>query len=170
MEILAILETLEDIVERSANIPFTGRCMLDKEEILEIIKEMRLKLPDDIKQAKWVKEERQRILLEAQKEANNIIKDAEEKISSLVDEHEITKKAHEQANEIIANAKKDARDIRRGSREYADEMLARTEDALQRAASETAELLRRFSGNMEAMINELDELINTIREDRKELK
>jgi len=65
---------------------------VDKEEILEIIKEIRLKLPDDIKQAKWIKEERQRILLEAQKEANNIIKDAENKIASLIDEHEITKK------------------------------------------------------------------------------
>lgn len=91
MEILSILETLEDLVEKSVSVPFSGKCMIDKEEILEIIKEIRLKLPDDIKQAKWVKEERQRILLEAQKEANEIIKDAENKISSLVDEHEITK-------------------------------------------------------------------------------
>lgn len=92
MEILSILESLEDLVEKSVSVPFSGKCMIDKEEILEIIKEIRLKLPDDIKQAKWVKEERQRILLEAQKEANEIIKDAENQISSLVDEHEITKK------------------------------------------------------------------------------
>ena len=111
MEILAVLETLEDVVEKSANVPFIGKCLVDKEEILEIIKEIRLKLPDDIKQAKWVKEERQRILLEAQKEANNIIKDAENKISSLIDEHEITKKAYEQANEIISSAQKNAREI-----------------------------------------------------------
>ncbi len=133
MEILAILETLEDVVERSANVPFSGRCMVDKEEILEIIKEIRLKMPDDIKQAKWVKEERQRILLEAQKEANNIIKDAENKISSLVDEHEITKKAYEQANEIIANAQKNAREIRLGTREYADGVLNKVEEILQEA-------------------------------------
>jgi len=92
MEILSILESLEDLVEKSVSVPFSGKCMIDKEEILEIIKEIRLKLPDDIKQAKWVKEERQRILLEAQKEANEIIKDAENQISSLIDEHEITKK------------------------------------------------------------------------------
>lgn len=133
MEILAILETLEDVIERSANVPFSGRCMVDKEEILEIIKEIRLKMPDDIKQAKWVKEERQRILLEAQKEANNIIKDAENKISSLVDEHEITKKAYEQANEIIANAQKNAREIRLGTREYADGVLNKVEEILQEA-------------------------------------
>lgn len=130
MEILAILETLEDVVEKSVNVPVVGKCLLDKEEILEIIKEMRLKLPDDIKQAKWVKEERQRILLEAQKEANNVIKDAENKIASLVDEHEITKKAYEQANEIISNAQKNAREIRLGTREYADSILNKVEEIL----------------------------------------
>jgi vacuolar-type H+-ATPase subunit H len=130
MEILAILETLEDVVEKSITVPFSGRCLVDKEEILEIVKEIRLKLPDDIKQAKWVKEERQRILMEAQKEANGIVKDAENKIASLVDEHEITKKAYEQANEIISNAQKNAREIRLGTREYADSILGKVEEIL----------------------------------------
>lgn len=131
MEILSILETLEDVIEKSLTVPLIGKSLVDKEEILEIVKEIRLKLPDDIKQAKWVKEERQRILLEAQKEANNIIKDAEGKIQSLVDEHEITKKAYEQANEIIANAQKNAREIRLGTREYADSVLNKVEEILQ---------------------------------------
>ncbi len=130
MEILTILETLEELVERSTNVPFSGKCMIDREEVLEIVKEMRLKLPDDIKQAKWVKEERQKILLEAQKEANNILKDAENKIASLVDEHEITKKAYDQANEIIASAQKNAREIRLGAREYADSVLDKVEEIL----------------------------------------
>jgi vacuolar-type H+-ATPase subunit H len=119
-------------------VPFSGKCMVDREEILEIIKEVRLKLPDDIKQAKWVKEERQRILLDAQKEANNIIKDAENKIASLVDEHEITKKAYEQANEIVTGAQKNARDIRLGTREYADGVLNKVEEIL----GDTLEVIR----------------------------
>lgn len=130
MEILTVLETLEDLVEKSSGVPFSGKCLVDREEVLEIIKEMRLKLPDDIKQAKWVKEERQRILLQAQKEANDILKDAENKIASLVDEHEITKKAYEQANEIIAGAQKNAREIRLGAREYADSVLNKVEEIL----------------------------------------
>jgi vacuolar-type H+-ATPase subunit H len=130
MEILAILETLEDLVEKSVSVPFSGKCLVDKEEILEIIKEVRLKLPDDIKQAKWVKEERQRILLEAQKEASNMLKEAEGKIASLVDEHEITKKAYEQANEIISSAQKNAREIRLGTKEYADGVLNKVEEIL----------------------------------------
>lgn len=133
MEILSILETMEDLVEKSVTVPFSGKCMIDKEEMLEIIKEIRLKIPDDIKQAKWVKEERQRILLEAQQEANNILKDAESRIASLVDEHEITKKAYEQANEIVNTAQKNAKEIRMGTREYADGVLGKVEEILKDA-------------------------------------
>jgi len=130
MEILAILETLEDVIERGISVPFSGRCIIDREEVLEIIKEIRLKLPDDMKQAKWIKEERQRILSEAQKEANSILKDAEGRISSLVEQHEITQKAYERANEIIANAQKNAKEIRLGTREYADSILDKVEEIL----------------------------------------
>ena len=67
MEIFTLLETLEDILENSRNLPFTAKTMVDKEEMLEIIKEIRIKLPDELKQAKWIKEERQRILERKQK-------------------------------------------------------------------------------------------------------
>lgn len=130
MEILSILETLEDLVEKSVSVPFSGRCLIDKEEILEIVKEVRLKLPDDIKQAKWVKEERQRILMEAQKEANTMLKEVEGKVAALVEEHEITQKAYEQANEIVAAAQKNAREIRLGTKEYADSILNKMEEIL----------------------------------------
>lgn len=92
MEIFTLLETLEEILEQSKKLPFTDKAVVDKEAILEVIKEIRLKLPDELKQAKWIKEERQRILTEAQKEANDIVKEAETRIISMIDEHEITKK------------------------------------------------------------------------------
>ena len=62
MEIFTLLETLEDLLEKSRNMPFSSKCIVDKEEVLDIIKEIRLKLPDELKQAKWVKEERQKYL------------------------------------------------------------------------------------------------------------
>ena len=130
MEILTLLETLEDILERSASLPFTGRAFVNRDDILEIVKEIRLKLPDEIKQAKWIKEERQRILLEAQKEASNIVKEAENKIISMIDEHEITKKAYDEKEKIIAEAKKIAREIGIGTKEYADGMLEKLEAIL----------------------------------------
>ena len=90
-------------------------------------------LPDEIKQAKWIKEERQRFLFEAQQEANNLLQEAENRISSMIDESEITRKSYEQANETIINAQKTAREIRDGSLVYADEILTKMEDALKEA-------------------------------------
>ena len=133
MEIFTLLETLEDIMEKSRNVPFSNKCIVDKEEILDIIKEIRLKLPEEIKQAKWVKEERQRILVEAQKEADGIIKEAENRIISMIDEHEITRKAYEKKVEIIETANEMSREIKTGTEEYADGVLAGIEVALEDA-------------------------------------
>ena len=101
MEIFTLLETIEDILEGSKEIPFTHKALVDKEELLEIIKEIRLKLPEELKQAKVIKEEHDRIISKAQEEANDIVKEAETRRISMIDEHEITKKAYEQKNKII---------------------------------------------------------------------
>lgn len=132
MELLELLDQIEDIIESGANVPFTGgKCLINRDEVLEIIQEIRLKLPEDMKQAKRIAEEKERILAEAQKEAENILNNAESRIAALVDEHEITKKAYEQAEVIISNAKKNAREIRLGTREYADGILSKVEDILE---------------------------------------
>jgi cell division septum initiation protein DivIVA len=131
MEILSVLEALEDLIERAPSMPFTGKCMVNRDEILDIIQDIRLKLPDDLKQAKWVIEERSHILAEAQQEADNIIKASDSKIAAMVDEHEICRKAYEQAEVIITNAKKNAREIRLGTREYADNILNKVEEILE---------------------------------------
>ena len=133
MEIFTLLETLEDMLEKSRNVPFSGKCVVDKEEILDIIKEIRLKLPEELKQAKWIKEERQRILVEAQKEADDIVKEAENRIISMIDEHEITKKAYEKKAEIIETANEMSREISKGTKDYADNVLNGIEVALQEA-------------------------------------
>ena len=128
MEIFTLLETLEECLERAKTIPFTQKGIVDKEEILDIIKEIRLKLPDELKQAKWVKEERGRILVEAQKEADGIVKEAENRIISMIDEHEITRKA-----QIIETANEMSREISKVTKEYADNILEKVETALQEA-------------------------------------
>jgi len=133
MEIFTLLETLEEVIENSKTIPFSGKCMVDKEEVLDIIKEIRLKLPDELKQAKWVKEERGKILLEAQKEAEDIVKEAENRIISMIDEHEITRKAYEQKAQIIETANEMSREISKGTKDYADNVLGKVEVVLEDA-------------------------------------
>lgn len=133
MEIFTLLETLEDLLENSKGVPFSTKSIVDKDEALEIIKEIILKLPDELKQAKWVKEERQRILEEAQKEADDIVKEAENRIIAMIDEHEITRKAYEKKAEIIETANEMSREISKGTKDYADNMLAGLEVALEDA-------------------------------------
>ena len=133
MEIFTLLETLEDILEKSKGVPFSNKIVIDKEEFLEIIKEIRLKLPDELKQAKWIKEERQRILVEAQKEADDVVKEAENRIISMIDEHEITRKAYEKKAEIIETANEMSREISKGTKDYADSILVGLEVALEDA-------------------------------------
>ena len=133
MEIFTLLETLEEMLENSKSIPFSTKGVINKEEMLDIIKEIRLKLPDELKQAKWVKEERQRILVEAQKEADDIVKEAENRIISMIDEHEITRKAYEQKAEIIETANEMSREISKGTKDYADSILSNIEATLQNA-------------------------------------
>lgn len=133
MEIFTLLETLEEALENSKTIPFSGKSVIEKEELLDIIKEIRIKLPDELKQAKWVKEERGRILVEAQKEADDIVKEAENRIISMIDEHEITKKAYEQKAQIIETANEMSREISKGTKDYADNLLEKLEVVLEDA-------------------------------------
>lgn len=133
MEIFTLLDELEEYLEGAKTLPFTNKGIVDKEEILDIIKEIRLKLPDELKQAKWIKEERGRILVEAQKEADGIVKEAENRIISMIDEHEITRKAYEQKAQIIETANEMSREISAGTKDYADNILEKVESVLQDA-------------------------------------
>ena len=166
MEIFTLLESLEDLIEKSKGLPFTTKGIVDKEEILDLIKEIRLKLPDELKQAKWVKEERQRILVEAQ-EADGIVKEAENRIISMIDEHEITRKAYEQKKEIIENANERSREISSGTKEYADDLLAHTEDVLTKTLGN---LEKNISEALNLMQISLEDTIKTVQDSRKELK
>ncbi len=145
LDVLEIIEMMEDVIEKAVTLPFSGRALIDKDELVDLMQEIRLHLPEDFKQAKWIKEDRQRILDEANKEAASIIKNAEEKMAAMIDDHEITQKAYAQANEIMAAAQNNAVELRNGTRQYADEVMA----------------------SLEARI---EKLLNVVHENRKELK
>ena len=159
MEIFTLLGTLEDIVESARSMPFTESVLVNKNDILDLVKEIRLKLPDELKQAKWIKEERERIMAEAQKEADDIVKEAENRIISMIDEHEITRKAYDKKEEIVAEANENYRIMAKESKEYADELLAGVEN--------TVKLLEDTLLNVEATIKQT---VETIENNRKELK
>ena len=134
MDIEQLIDALEDKIEGCTTIPIWGRGIIDKDELLDFISDIRVKFPDEMKQAKWVKEERARIISDAQKEAAAIVKAAEDKIALMVNEHDITQQAYAKANEIVDTAQSNAREIRIGANQYADDVLRALEDELFRTA------------------------------------
>jgi predicted Zn-dependent protease with MMP-like domain len=130
MDVLSLLEELEQLLENGSSMPFSKKVLVDKDQIDELILEIKNKTPDELKQAKWVKEERQRILQDAQKEANDIIQEAENKIIGMIDEHEITKKAIEKRTEILDAAEKYKKDLINATRDHADSILEELENLL----------------------------------------
>ncbi len=130
MDTLELITELEDIIDKGVAVPFSGRCLLDKEELLEIIQEIRLKLPTDLEQAKWIKAERQNIISDARKEADEIIKAANDKLVAMVDENEITKKATQAASEIMDSANAEANAAKESSYQYADYLLENVENVV----------------------------------------
>lgn len=159
MEIFTLLEALEDILERSKNLPFSDRVLVERSEMLDLIKEIRLKLPDELKQAKWIKEERERIISEANKDADDIVKEAEKRIISMIDEHEITKKAYEKKDEIVAEANEKYRIMDRETKAYADGIL----ENVQNQVKSLQETLAHVEESLNTAVQSLDN-------DRKELK
>ena len=137
MEILQIIDELEDVVDKSFSL--FGYALTNKEDLLALVDEVRLKLPDELKQAKWVKEERQRILKEAEQEADKLMISAREKVEMLVDDHEITKAAKANAAEILRDAQNAESEMRRNAVLYADNLLSRTESTTMALLNEVQE-------------------------------
>ena len=131
MDIMEIIEFMEETVDKAPSIPLSGKILLDKEEILDYIQEMRLSYPDEVKEAKWVKEERERIISEAESRADSMIKTAETKMLQMVDENEITKQAQEYANSLVEEAKAQSTKLITDSDQYADDILGDVERRLE---------------------------------------
>lgn len=130
MDVLSLIDEIEDIIEDANTVPFSQKILLNSDELLEIIKEIRIKLPDEIKQATWIKDERDRILQEAQSDADNILNDAENKLEELIDQEKVSQLAKKRAEEIINKSQGNAKEIRLGAMEYADDLLFESQEKL----------------------------------------
>ncbi|MDZ4169344.1 MAG: ATPase [Coriobacteriia bacterium] len=127
MDIMALIDRIEEIVDGAKNVPLTSNKMVDPDAVYEIVDEIRAQFPDELKQARWIVKERQEMLEEAEKEANRILEEAQGRAQSIASEQEIVRLAEQQAADIMDNARAQEREIRLGAEDYADEMLANLE-------------------------------------------
>ncbi len=114
MDVLVLIDKLDDLVHNAKAVPLTDQVRIDREEIYEILDQMRATIPEEIKQARWIVKERQEMLAEAKRECDRILGEAREQAVREASQTEIVKLAERQAQEIIDEAR--ARPERRGSR------------------------------------------------------
>jgi len=150
MDVLVLIDKLDDLVHNAKSVPMTDTVRVDKEEIYDILDQMRATIPEEIKQARWIVKERQEMLAEAKKEAERIIRDARERQEQLVGQEEITKQAERAADDIVEDARAREREIRLGAEDYADEILKTLEVNLSKFISAVQRGRERLQGHDDA--------------------
>src|SRR4051795_9573250 len=158
MDVLVLIDKLDQLVHEAKAVPLTDQVRIDREEIWEILDQMRATIPEEIKQARWIVKERQEMLAEAKREAERLVAEAREQAAREASQQEIVKQAERQAAELMAEAKRREREVRLGAEDYADQILSTLEVNLGKflaAVQRGREQLQRRSDEPSAL--ELDE-------------
>ena len=165
MKVLDLLEEVEEICDTSAGVPLTNKIMVDKAELLEIIEDIRKALPDEIQQAQFIKDERERILNDAKEEYETIIKDAEQRAEILVDQNEITTRSKQRAREIEDSAAAGAKQLKMSTYDYVDKVLYDFEEKMEYLNGQYfGEMFTNLQNTFQGIGDRLAENRNEIRE------
>lgn len=131
MSIEEILETMEDMLDKAVNVPFTAKkSLIEVDKMRDAIDNIRVSLPNEIKQARELVNDRKTILNDAKNEAANIIARAEQKAAAMVAQQEIVRQATAKANEINSSAQEQTKALRDMTNKYVDNMLTKVEELL----------------------------------------
>lgn len=177
MAMSRIEELIEDIfefVEDCKNAPLSpSKVIVPKDELYDLLDELRLRTPDEIKRYQKMIEQKDAILADAEEKASVMLNDAQQKMDALVDEHEIMQQAYAQAdaivaeasqhaNGIVAAAEADAQVIRDGAIGYTSDMLAGLENIMDKAYQDCR---IRYEG----LMNSMQENLEIVRANSREL-
>ena len=169
-----IIEEIEEYVDSCKFQPLsTTKIVVNKEELEELLRELRLKTPDEIKRYQKIISNKDAILADAQSKADGIVANAEARAKELVSQHEVMQQAYAQANDtinkanqqaqgILDSATQDANNIRISALTYTDEMLASLESILGATISDTG-------GKYKGFLDSLQGAYDTVRRNRQEL-
>jgi len=127
MDVLVLIDKLDDIIHNARSVPLTDSVMIDREEMYDILDQMRSTIPEEIKQARWIVKERQEMLAEAKQEAERMLTEAQERADRLASETEVVHLAERNAQQTMEDARERERETRLGAEDYADEVLGNLE-------------------------------------------
>jgi hypothetical protein len=123
IDIIFLVERLESVIANGKKLPLTTNVVVDQNAALGLIDELRVAVPEEVRAAKRINAEGERIIEKAQEEAERIVGRAQEQAAFLIDERGLTQSADVLSREVIAEAHRDADEIRRGADEYAVSVL-----------------------------------------------
>jgi cell division septum initiation protein DivIVA len=127
MDILHLVDRLEELFNSGFHIPLTNETVVNEERFLELIDQLRIAIPDEVKKAQQVMTQKERYLAQAQEEAQRTVNIARERVETLVQHDSITSAAESRAEQIVAQARDDAANIRSEADDYVLESLSRLE-------------------------------------------
>jgi cell division septum initiation protein DivIVA len=127
-----LVDRLEAVINGGFRPPMSSRVCMDEREALDVLDLMRTAIPDEIKQARRTNQEREKILAQAQTEANRVVTQAQERVERMMTEDNLRLVAEERARETVDQARREAEEIRQGADEYALDMLDRLNDQVRR--------------------------------------
>jgi cell division septum initiation protein DivIVA len=157
MDILHLVDRLEELFNDSRSVPFTHSVMVDEERILDIIDQMRVSIPEEIKKAQQLLAQRDRILAQAKEEADRTIALAREKSDQLTERDAIVESAHVRRDQIIEEANQEKARVRREADEYVMQTLGELEGEMDRILAQVRNGIRALQSEKETPAQPLRE-------------
>jgi len=142
MDILQLIDRLEELFNESKSIPLTRNVMVDEDRMLDIIDQMRIAIPEEVKKAQQLLGQRDRVLAQAQEEANRTLELARQKADQLVSKEMVAQEASRRAEQILAQARTDAENVRIDADDYVLDSLNQLQAELERITNQVANGIR----------------------------
>ena len=166
IRVMTLLDDLEEILSNASKVPFSEKAIVDSDEIRSIVDDIRLSMPKDIQQAKWVKDEQDRILNEARSEYDKVIVAAKKQAEYLVENDIIKKESEKRADALISEAENHSRYIKLRSYEYVDKLLYDMQNDIAKVATEFIQPMNDYFTDM---VGEMNNRVNGNRQEMKAL-
>ncbi|MBK9924480.1 MAG: ATPase [Anaerolineales bacterium] len=142
MDILQLIDRLEELFNESKTIPLTRNVMVDEDRMLDIIDQMRIAIPEEVKKAQQLLGQRDRVLAQAQEEANRTLDLARQKADQLVTKDIVAQEAARRAEQILAQARNEAENIRADADDYAMNSLEQLQEELEQITNQVSNGIR----------------------------
>jgi cell division septum initiation protein DivIVA len=134
VDILYLLDQLEEVLGGGSRVPLTSRTLVDEQEVLDILDQIRVSIPDELKAARRLTQERDQVISDARAEADRILLDADAQAADRVNEHGLVRAAESRAADIEERALRQAEDIRREADAYAYKVLHKLREQIGQVA------------------------------------